>query len=205
MKLFTIIFSLFFIFGCSQNQQKIENKTTTTETKKDDKKYGLELIDNDFLRYSNPEKIDSLKIELQNSFSIYNEETFKFAQIDAEELAEFSFDHFLPQINRMLKKRNLNLTVKTANDYEKTNNIIINGEKINLYTKQELEKMTFWDSAPRNFFKKVNQILQSKNVNEKFYLLYGGNDLSTLLLTEKQFEIIKDYYKNESNEIPYLP
>jgi hypothetical protein len=36
-------------------------------------------------------------------------------------------------------------------------------------------------------------------------LLYGGNDLGALLLDEKQFEIIKERYKENIGDIPYLP
>ena len=172
---------------------------------KSDSIYATELIDNDFLKYVDSSKKDSLKTELKKSFDIYDEDNFKIIHIDAEELAEFSFDFFLPQLNKMLAKRNVNLTVKTANDYENSNNIIINGEKLNLYTKKELDNQTFWDTAPRNFFKKVNELLKAKNSDEQFYLLYGGNDLHTLLLTDKQFSIISEYYKNNEKEKPYKP
>ena len=172
---------------------------------KSDSIYATELIDNDFLKYVDNSKKDSLKTELKKSFDIYDEDNFKIIHIDAEELAEFSFDFFLPQLNKMLEKRNVNLTVKTANDYENSNNIIINGEKLNLYTKKELDNQTFWDTAPRNFFKKVNELLKAKNSDEQFYLLYGGNDLHTLLLTDKQFSIISEYYKNNEKEKPYKP
>lgn len=172
---------------------------------KSDSIYATELIDNDFLKYVDSSKKDSLKTELKKSFDIYDEDNFKIIHIDAEELAEFSFDFFLPQLNKMLEKRNVNLTVKTANDYENSNNIIINGEKLNLYTKKELDNQTFWDTAPRNFFKKVNELLKAKNSDEQFYLLYGGNDLHTLLLTDKQFSIISEYYKNNEKEKPYKP
>ena len=172
---------------------------------KSDSIYGKKLIDSDFLKYAENSKIDSLKIQLKNSFDIYDDNNFKVAHIDAEELAEFSFDFFLPQLNKMLEKRNANLVVKTANDYENTNDIIINGEKLNLYTKKELDNQTFWDTAPRNFFKKINEILKAKNIDEQFYLLYGGNDLHTILLTEKQFSIISEYYKDNEKEKPYKP
>ena len=167
--------------------------------------YGQKLINSDFLKYAENSKIDSLETHLKNSFDIYDVDNFKVVHIDAEELAEFSFDFFLPQLNRILKKRNMNLTVKTANDYENTNDIIINGEKINLYTKKELDNQTFWNTAPRNFFKKVNELLKAKNSNEQFYLLYDGNDLHTLLLTDEQFSIISEYYKDNDKAKPYKP
>ena len=42
-------------------------------------------------------------------------------------------------------------------------------------------------------------------MEEQFYLLYGGNDLHAILLTQKQLSIIEKYYKNKSPEIPYKP
>lgn len=95
--------------------------------------------------------------------------------------------------------------MKTATDYAKTQNIIINGEKLNLYTNKELDNLTFWDIAQRSFFKKLNELLKSKNIDEQFYLLYSGNDLHTLLLTNKQFSIISEYYKDNEKEKPYKP
>lgn len=194
------LFFLTILFSLSQNAH-----TQNQNIQKLDSIYGKELIENDFLKYAETSKIDSLKKDLKDSFNIYNEANFKIAHIDAEELAEFTFSFFLPRLNKMLAKRSLYLIVETTSDYEKTNNILINGEKINLYTKQELDNLTFWDTAPRNFFKKVNQILKTKNSEEQFYLLYGGNDLHVLLLTEKQFLLITEYYKDNEKNKPYTP
>lgn len=194
------LFFLTILFSLSQNAH-----TQNQNIQKLDSIYGKELIENDFLKYAETSKIDSLKKDLKDSFNIYDEANFKIAHIDAEELAEFTFSFFLPRLNKMLAKRSLYLIVETTSDYEKTHNILINGEKINLYTKQELDNLTFWDTAPRNFFKKVNQILKTKNSEEQFYLLYGGNDLHVLLLTEKQFLLITEYYKDNEKNKPYTP
>ena len=200
MRQLSLLFLFILLVSCNQ-----KTKTQNYSRQKSDSIFATKLIDNDFLKYADKSKIDSLKIQLKSSFNIYDDDNFKIADIDAEELAEFNFDFFLPHLNKMLQKRNINLSVRTANDYEKTNDIIINGEKINLYTKKELDNQTFWDTAPRNFFKKINEILKTKNIDEQFYLLYGGNDLHTLLLTDKQFSIIAEYYKDNEYEKPYKP
>ncbi len=129
MRKLSLIFLSIILVSCNQKAQ-----TQKDNMQKSDSIYATELIDNDFLKYVDSSKIDNLKTGLKNSFDIYNEDNFKIAHIDAEELAEFSFDFFLPQLNKILEKRNVNLIVKTANDYENTNDIIINGEKLNLYT-----------------------------------------------------------------------
>lgn len=205
MKQLLLLFFLILLVSCNPKVQNENDSISNENMQKSDSVYAEKLIDNDFLKYADNSKIDSLKIQLKNSFYIYDEDNFRVAHIDAEELAEFSFDFFLPQLNKMLGKRNIKLTVKTADDYDKTNNIVINEEEINLYSKAELDNLTFWETAPRNFFKKINEILKDKDIDERFYLLYGGNDLHTLLLTEKQFFIISEYYKNDEKEKPYKP
>ena len=173
--------------------------------KSDNANHAKGLIDNDFLKYADSSKVDSLKTQLTKSFNIYDDDNFKIAHIDAEELAEFSFDFFLPNLNRIIAKRDIKLSAQKLNDNENSFNVLINGDTIQLYTQKDLDNNTFWDTAPRNFFRKVNQLLKLKNCNEQFYLLYSGNDLHTMLLTDKQFSIILDYYKDNDNEKPYKP
>lgn len=108
-------------------------------------------------------------------------------------------------MNRILAKRGIQLSVKKLNDDDKSFDVIINDDIIQLYTQQDLNNRTFWDAASRNFFRKLNELLKAKNHDEQFYLLYGGNDLHTMLLTDKQFSIIADYYKKSIKETPYKP
>ncbi len=187
--------------SCTSDQKK----NGPHDSKALDYTYGEKLIENDFLAYADPVKLDSLKIGISKSFNIYDEATNKFAPIDAEELTEFNFDFFVPQLNRILSKRAFNLEIELTNDYKVSNEVIINGQKIELYSNAELESGIFWDSGARNFFKKVNDLLKIGNIKERFYMLYGGNDLHTFLLTNNQFKIISDRYASEKNEIPYLP
>ena len=167
--------------------------------------YATELIDNGFLKYADSSKVDSLKSQLINSFDIYEDESFKIAHIDAEELAEFSFDIFLPALNKILSKRHNNLTAQKLKKDDNSFDALINNDTVQLYTQSDLDNDTFWETAPKKFFRKVNEILKEKNSNEQFYLLYGGNDLHTLLLTNKEFSIISEYYKDNDKEKPYKP
>lgn len=95
--------------------------------------------------------------------------------------------------------------MELTKDYQKTNDILVNDEKLNLYTAEELNNKTFWETGPKKFFRRLNEILHSTNSDETFYLLYQGNDLATFLLTKNQYEIIKKKYINQPKEIPYLP
>ncbi len=199
-----LIFLLVFMFGCTQNQQN-KATITNTEANQTSKELGSDLLKNGFLKYADSIEIDSLSFEILNSFYFYNENNFKILHVDAEALAEFNFDFFLPSLNKILERRQIFLNISTAKDYSSSYEILIDDDKIKLYTQEELNNGIFWDKASRNFFKKVNDILKSKNLEEKFYLLYGGNDLNAILLTESQFKIIQQYFLDNKNETPYLP
>ena len=203
MKPILLIIISIFLFSCdSKAQTKNSNKENINHS---DHIYGKKLLEKDFLKYADDSKKEDLKTQLINNFDIYDENNLKIVHIDAEALAEFNFDFFLPQLNTILQQRNLHLIVEPAADYEKTNDIIINNEKIKLYTQKEVDNQLFWDTAPRNFFKKINEILQSNHLDEQFYLLYGGNDLQSILLTNEQFSIISEYFINNEEEKPYKP
>ena len=173
--------------------------------KPDKRNYAAELIENGFLKYADSSKVGNLKTQLINSFDIYEDDNFKIAHIDAEELAEFSFDFFLPTLNRILAKRDFKLSAQKLKDKDNSFEAVINGDTIQLYSQNDLDNNKFWETAPRNFFKKVNELLKARNGSEQFYLFYSGNDLHSLLLTNKEFSIISDYYKDTDKERPYKP
>jgi len=201
MKLTALIFYSIFLVSCTENEKK-----QGREMQKPDKEsYATELINSDFLKYADSSNVDNLKVQLRNSFDIYDAGNFKIAHIDAEELSEFSFDFFLSGLNTILAKRDIQLSVQKLSEKENSFDILINGDRMQLYDQKSLDNETFWDAASRNFFRKVNEILNTRNTDEKFYLLYGGNDLHAILLTEKQLSIISEYYKGEPREIPYKP
>jgi hypothetical protein len=189
---------ILFCLSCSSNKSPIKEQT-------DDSKYGINLINADFLIYADSIKVDSLTDEIKKSFNIYDDKNNKILHIDAEELAEFQFNFFLPQLNVILSKRSFLLDLKMDDNYETSNIVFLNGEKTQLYTKDEFENGDFWDKASRKFFKKLNELLKKQNFKESFFLLYNGNDLHAILLTDLQFNIIADKYKNELSEIPYRP
>ncbi|MFN3195456.1 MAG: hypothetical protein ACE364_05865 [Chlorobiota bacterium] len=184
---------------------KIIYSKLTGQTRRINKKLGTQLIESGFLDFADISDRNELEFEIKNTFNVYDERNFKLAHIDSEELAEFSFDFFLPSLNKMLKKRNFNLKVSKAEDYEITNCIYINESKVELYTNLEIENGTFWDRGAINFFKRINEFMISEQLQEKFYLLYGGNDLFVFLLTDEQYRIIKHRYFDNENEQPYLP
>lgn len=201
MKYLTLIFLFVFLINCSQERKNQTDEKLISNSLT----YGTQLIESGFLKFADTVKHDALRTGLLHSFDIYGEDSNKIVHVDAEALAEFNVEFFLPRLNKILEKRMFTLNVQPADDYGNTNDIFINEERIKLYTKEEFENGSFWDAASRNFFKEVNKQLSREKIQESFYLLYEGNDLHVLLLTENQYKIIADKYKNDAKEIPYVP
>src|SRR5690606_23233018 len=108
MKHLAILSFSIILSSCNQNVQT-QNENMPKSDKRD---YATELIENGFLKYADNSKVYSLKTELLNSFNIYEDDNFKIAHVDAEELAEFSFDFSLPTLNKILAKRGLILSAQ---------------------------------------------------------------------------------------------
>jgi len=167
--------------------------------------HALELLNNGFLKYADNSRINELGAELKNSFDLYDADIFRIVHVDAEELAEFSFDFFLPSLNEILAKRKFELLASKLNTDDSSFDISLNENVITLYDEEDLRSWKFWDVASRNFFKELNKQLVTKGLDEQFCLFYGGHDLHAMLLTDKQYSLIADYYKNVPKEAPYKP
>jgi hypothetical protein len=92
MEQLAILFFSIFLISCNQKAQTQNSSKPDVNMEKSDSIYGKKLLDSDFLKYADNSKIDSLKAQLISNFDIYNEDNLKISHIDAEELAEFSFD-----------------------------------------------------------------------------------------------------------------
>ena len=201
MKRFVSLCGLFFLIACSQHA----NDTSHENFNSQDSTYGIQLIKIGFLEFADTTKIDSLSSALTKSFDIYDEDINRTTHIDAEELAEFSFDFFLPRLKQILKLRGFDLIVRTSEDYQETYDVFINEEKIKLYTSEDMEHDNFWMVASRAFFKEINRQLKNSGIEESIYLLYEDNDLHALLLTPNQCSLIQDKYRANPKELPYDP
>ena len=144
MKQITLLLYSIFLVGCNQNTKKLNGEN-----------YATELINSDFLKFADSSKVDSLKTQLIKSFDIYDDENFRIALIDAEELSEFNFDFYLPNLNKILAKRDIKLSVQKLNDKENSYDALMNGDTINLYTEEELNKEHFGILHQEIFFENL--------------------------------------------------
>ncbi len=163
------------------------------------------LVENDFLLFTDSSKIDSVRQSFIKDGYIFSTEINRYVHIDAEELAEGSFNFFKNDLTKILKKRGLEITFSTTENFEKLHEVMINNRKFNLYDDKNLADFSFWDIGSRRFFNAINLELEKSKSNERFYLLYGGNDLGAILLTDEQFELIEKNNEGNAKEIPYKP
>lgn len=164
-----------------------------------------ELVNTDFLQFADSSKIDSVRQSFIKDGYIFSPEINRYLHIDAEELSEGSFDFFKITLTNILKKRGLEITFSTTENFEKLHEVKINNETFALYDDKNLADYSFWDIAPRRFFEKLNKELEKSKSQERFYLIYGGNDLGAILLTERQFNLIAKINEGNTKEIPYKP
>jgi hypothetical protein len=164
-----------------------------------------ELVNTDFLQYTDSSKIDSVRQSFVKDGYIFSSGINRYVHIDAEELAEGSFDFFKTDLTKILNKRGLEITFSTTKNFEKLHEVMINNETFALFDDKNLADNSFWDIGPRRFFEKINKELEKRKLQERFYLIYGGNDLGAILLTERQLNIIAKINEGNTKEIPYKP
>lgn len=196
-----LIFLIVIFISCNI---KHDNNNVISQNKHQDSLVN-ELIQNDFFVYTNSSNVDSIATFFVKDECIFSPEINRYVHIDAEELAEGSFDFFKINLTEILKKRGLEITFFTTQNFEKSHEVIINKKKFYLFDDKNIADFSFLDIGPRRFFKAINQELQISKSDERFYLLYGGNDLGAILMTDKQFEIIEKINEGNSKEIPYKP
>jgi hypothetical protein len=208
LKKILLLATIGLLYSCQSKTQEATSTAThsvtateTTSTPLAPETFNKQLIEGGFLKYA-----ETQKIVPNSELNVYDENTNKYAFVDAEALIEFDFSFFNTQIKRMLAKRDIQISVAPAPDAEKSLAALIQGEKVPLYTPAELKNGTYGTTGPKAFFKKINALLQAKNCLEQFYLLYEGtNDLSVFLLTPSEQKSFQQIYINDPREIPQLP
>lgn len=164
-----------------------------------------QLINTDFLQYADSTKIDSVRQSFVKDGYIFSPDINRYVHIDAEELAEGTFDFFKTDLRKILNKRGLEITFSTTKNFEKSHEVMINNETFALFDDKNLADNSSWDIGSHRFFKKINKELEKRKLQERFYLIYSGNDLGAILLTESQLNIISKINEGNTKEIPYKP
>ncbi len=165
-----------------------------------------------YFKYANPKHIDSLKQEIIRNFEIdnvlttlWNDSTgtpldYRYYFCDGEAVFELDgFTNMLKELQPTFDK--IGFTIIITNHIEEWDNknnwlnhsITING---NNYTIFEQYTGYGWGKAVQKLAEILNTELEKQGINERIYLISGGNDGMLIFLTKELHKYIADFYTN---------
>jgi len=210
------------LVGCNSNKkqsignEKSENQTTETKQKLNGNQIVVKLDSTDFFNLTDQSELELSKNEMVKSKDELNffsgtlrGETMNFTDnrfyaIDCEELFEIGgLTEYLDKVKPTFAK--LNLKLDYANEKsEQTDNywkhtIELNGKEYKAF--DGVFSDNDWGIAYANFISILNDQLELQNNENRFYPIRCDNGGEMVLLTNEQFEIVKENYPND-NEHP---
>lgn len=151
-----------------------------------------------YYMYVDAAKVEEVKAEAMNTGYIFGgEDTKRDYMSDAEDLAEGGIGDFFETIKPFLATQNVKLVVSDENFSDKGYKIKVNGIEYEIYSEQESQAANVWELTANRSFAIINDSLIKAGSLERIYILYGGNDLRAIFLTEDMYKLI-----SESKELP---
>ncbi|MDQ2178095.1 hypothetical protein [Marinifilum sp. D714] len=200
--------------GCNTSGQKTEQSNCEPNKVPVDTVIN-KLIQADLFNITDLKYLDSAKQDLIDSYVKYDYfggytypdslryVDFRFYNIDSEELFEIGglteyLDLVKPTFERLEIKFDYKNERSIDNDNYWKHTIEINGKE---YVAFEgiMESHDLWDKAYLNFIEMLNDQLRLQTSEEQFYPIRSANDGMMVMLTKKQFEIVKKYYPNDND------
>jgi hypothetical protein len=170
-----------------------------------------QLEDLGYYKYADTNDVDTLRKDLISSLSgysvlstVYNEKTFipldnRLFMFDGETL--FEQDGFMdvingmrPLFNRMSFKVDITDHVEEGDNKWVNHRVTINGKRYIIFANFEGYG---WGEAAQRFAEIINDQLELQNKDERLYLINGGNDGTSIYLTDEQFNLIDSILKDE--------
>lgn len=153
-----------------------------------------------FFKYLDSDKINEVKKEAIKSEYLYGDTGRDFLA-DEEDLSEGGVGTFFLEISPFLEKQGIQLIINNEDFNEEKYEIQVNSEKYTLYTQIDVDNEEYVETNTRRAFSIINKLLEGAGTKERFFALYGWNDLVAIFLTNEMYEkIIK--YEQDENERP---
>lgn len=210
------------LVGCNSNKkqpiedEQSENQKTETKQKLTGNQIIAKLDSLDFFNLTEQSELERTKNEMVKSKDELNffsgtlrGETMdftdnRFYSIDCEELFEIGgLTEYLDKVKPTFEK--LNLELKYVNEKSEQSEdywehtIELNGKKYKAF--DGVFSDNDWGIAYANFISILNDQLELQNSNNRFYPIRCDNGGEMVLLTNEQFEIVREHYPND-NEHP---
>lgn len=209
MKRVIVIISLllvvYVLVGCVVKSKKEPNKETPRAKDSSQNTIGSllnKLEETGYYKYIDSSKIGEVKKASLDAEYVFGwEDSGRDFSTDAESLAEGGISEFYNSIKEFMKKQNVDI-VEIEDFSDKGYTIQINGEKYVIYNEEELNSKDIWQLSTIRSFAIINKLLKDANSSERLYILYGGNDLRGVFLTDDMYKVIIDSNLLPKKELP---
>ncbi len=185
--------------------------TNSEDTKKDNESnFGIsklisELEAKGYYKYIDKSQVENVKKASIEAGYIYGwEDSGRDFSTDAESLAEGGVSHFLESISEFLQKQNVKVIVSDEMYSDKGYNVTVNGKFYEIYNEKEIESENIWELSTNRCFSIINNLLENSGSSERIYILYGGNDLRAIFLTDEMYKLIIDDNNVPESELPQI-
>ncbi len=196
-------------FGIFAKTKKNNTESTNKVSAKD---FVAELEKLGYYKYADKKNIESLKNELIENYdptnelvSIWNDDTgvpldYRYYWCDGETVYEHGgFTEMLEQVKPTFDK--IGLKIKVTQHFEGWDDknewlnhlITINGTEYVIFKNF---KETGWGEAVMRFAEIINAEAEKQSINERIFLVSGGNDGRLIFLTDELYKYIYSVYKN---------
>ncbi len=197
----TLLVGLILILFIGCGSQSI-NKSIPDISKPDISNLLNKLEELGYYKYIDSSQIDEVKKNSLDAGYVFGwEESGRDFLEDAESLAEGGISEFYDRIKEFLKKQNIDIN-ESEEFSDKGYKISVNGWDYVIYTEDELKSQNIWELSTLRSFSIINNLLKLSNSNERIYILYGGNDLRAIFLTDEMYKIIIESGVLPENELP---
>jgi hypothetical protein len=148
-----------------------------------------------FYAYTERTHVAEAKARAQQTGYLFGVETNRVFWADSESLTEGGVIQFIEHIRPFLESQGVSiLTIEQGFEINGDYSVYLNGVAHILYSKTELEDDTndLWSITTERTFAMVNTLLESAQSMERLYIYGGGNESQAVVLTEEQYETLRD-------------
>lgn len=202
------------LLACNSSGQKPEQKKSKPDIVSVDTVIN-QLIQADLFIITDLKYLDSAKQGLIDSYVKYDHFAgynypdslryvdYRFYGVDSEELFEIGgLTKYLDLVKPTFERLELKFDYKNEKSSEKDDywkhTIEINGKEYVAFEGM-MESYDLWDKAYLNFIEMLNDQLRLQASEDQFYPIRSANDGMMVMLTKKQFQIVKKYYPNDND------
>ena len=212
MKIVVVLSVLLLMISVAVYAKMRSKKVAKQELKASNKNIINQLEELSYFKYTDPNKIESLKAALLNDINSSNQFSFLHDDDDPEYYVSIDKRHYFldgedlfeeggfldkfSDLKSYFKSIDVKLDVKNhienwSEEDGLNHSMTINGVDYTIFNNFH---GTGWGEAAYEFGKILNSILERNNIADRVYLISGGNDGNMVILSPNQYKLIEQYF-----------